>query len=186
MMNKEKRKKYYLKEFKKIDDGKITWNWSSCLFLPYWLIYRKIYSGIWKLAILLICTILFCVALAEIIPQNIVFLLGVLMLLIAGGTLGNRWYYSTVKYRIQKGYHLYKEYKPTTVPLLLIQVLCPIADKLTTASNVSAQHFILFRLLGIIILIVYWYKDKRAVKRIIGNTKHFQNDVNESNISHLI
>lgn len=70
--------------------------------------------------------------------------------------------------------------------MLLIQVLCPIADKLVTTSNMDIQHFNLFRLLGIIILIVYWYKDKRAVKKITKEIENFQNDISEANVSHLI
>ena len=136
--------------------------------------------------VLFLCIILFCIALTKVVPEPIVLFSGMLIFLISGGILGNRWYYSTIKYRIRKGYHLYKEYKPTSVSLLLIQVLCPIADKLIMTSNMDIQHFNLFRLLGIIILIVYWYKDKRAVKKITKEIENFQNNISEANVSHLI
>lgn len=88
MMNKEMRIKYYLREFEKIDNGKITWNWSACLFLPYWLIYRKIYSGIWKLIVLFLCIILFCIALTKVVPEPIVLFSGMLIFLISSGIYG--------------------------------------------------------------------------------------------------
>lgn len=37
--------KSYLKKFRKIDNGKITFNWAAFFFTPYWFFYRKLYKA---------------------------------------------------------------------------------------------------------------------------------------------
>lgn len=44
--------KNYLKKFRKIDNGKITFNWAAFFFAPFWFFYRKLYKA--GIAILLV------------------------------------------------------------------------------------------------------------------------------------
>ena len=34
----------YIRQFQKIKDGRLTWNWAAFFFAPYWFFYRKLYK----------------------------------------------------------------------------------------------------------------------------------------------
>lgn len=120
MFEQEKSKAYYLREFKKIDEGKFSWNWAAFTFGYFWLLYRKVYSGVRNqmcfLPILILIPMLYGVALAICKNKLLVFLIffGIYFSIssIITGALGNDWYYSAVKEKIRKGYHLYDGYCP--------------------------------------------------------------------------
>ncbi len=45
----------YIRQFQKVKDGKLTWNWAAFFFAPYWFFYRKLHKlGVFFLALFIL------------------------------------------------------------------------------------------------------------------------------------
>ncbi len=116
------KQQYYLKQFEKIDNGRFSFNWSAAFFGSCWFLYRKLYV---EAFILLILRIGFVFEIQPKLSENIGQLSSCLIeLLIA--VLANRLYYSSIKSKIQQGYHLCIGYKPTSYLLGILSIICMI------------------------------------------------------------
>lgn len=176
------KKEYYLQQFEKIDQGFASWNWASALLFPLWAAYRKLY--LWSclsalLSVLFtvaytICSLKMCNLLFESETPKIVLWIMIIILplivILAGGFLGNRLYYCTVKNRIKDGYPLYEKYKPTSGALVLIYCLA----------------WIIAPILAAFCLLIVWYAEKRAVGKIRKQVPYFEFEISKANIEKLL
>jgi hypothetical protein len=94
VISEETRKNYYLREFEKVEKGKISLNWAACFGYVGWLIYRKMYlPG----ALLVFCDIAILIISSSCVyvPYNIAIHLAMLF-------GANRFYYNFCSKRAEK------------------------------------------------------------------------------------
>lgn len=107
-----------------------------------------------------------------------------------GGLLGNRWYYSTIKHRIKEGYHLCKDYSPTSAVWLSIFILCPLANRFVLVfcggSAFGVLAYFLSSILQIVTPFICYYMDDKKVTDLVRNNSDFSNEINEENILRLL
>ena len=116
---------YYLDAFKKLDEGRSSWNWAAFFFQGMWMFYRKMYLyGIFSL--LIDCSVFFLItsshSVSAVFGLSTVFNFAYKCLY---GYFGNRIYYSVVKERIADGYHFMDQYKSTSKSLAILFVFLP-------------------------------------------------------------
>ncbi len=151
---------YYIKAFKRLDKtGKHTWNWAAFLFRSAWMAYRKMY--LYALSFAFIFGIFeYCAfslvafnvygsfsSLHRLETEHQVLYLVVKFCcwIIEGiftGYFGNALYYSVIKKKIRKGYHLLKKYLPTSIPSALAAVYSPFicfADWISRKSQLKTE-----------------------------------------------
>lgn len=193
-----KKQQYYLDQFKKIDLGKFSWNWTAFAFPLSWSMYRKIYSYAFKLLILYFVGFLITLLIHE------SFFWWSICLSISTGIKGNRVYYTEIKRKLSLGYQLCEYYKPTNRVLLYLIFLHFIESLLfSTTADITSQiadpatylvisffHYItcisyIILTVGILISCFYsWFKDQKIPKlQHLSNPKE---KINEQNILKLI
>lgn len=151
---------YYIKAFKRLDErGKHTWNWAACIFGSAWMAYRKMY--LYAFLFFIICGVFnYCTfsliafnVYGNFLPFNLLenehprlYLFAEVCCWIIGriftGYFGNALYYSAVKKKIQKGYHLLQKYRPTSIPSALIVIYSPFicfADWISRKSQLKTE-----------------------------------------------
>jgi len=142
----ESEEEYYAKAFKRLDEtGKRTWNWAAFLFGHAWMFYRKMYlygflffmaSGILQNCIPGITAFIVCDESSNVsILENdypitywSVMCCSEILVRVLMGYFGNSMYYSAVKKKIRKGYHLLDKYCPTSIPSILCWPVICFAD----------------------------------------------------------
>lgn len=184
---------YYLEQFKKIDEGKFSWNWAAFFTLGFWVYYRKTYIG------MIITNIagFFLLYIPEItlgkLSPNAVSI-GTAIYLFICGAFGNRWYYDTVKRKIKEGYHLDNEYKNVSgwaVTIFIVlgvtsSILVGIVTSVLGYSEYIVNHIDFWA--GIIVYSIAIYvmclieKRKMAIKTKKNNSF----EINEENILKII
>lgn len=117
--------KYYLDAFKKLDEGRISWNWAAFFLQGMWMFYRKMYLyGLFSL-ILDFATFFVIMSSPSIRTAfGLSFICNIAYKCLYG-YFGNRIYYSVVKERIADGYHLMDEYKSTSKSLAILFIFLP-------------------------------------------------------------
>lgn len=130
----EKKQSYYLKEFKKIDEGKMSWNWAACFFVSGWAIYRKMYfEAVVIFSICSLCSFL-CFFIGSFLVKDSLATYGMSQELLKAlqylnlmqkaeflvpclifGAFANKLYYNNLKKKVNDGYNLFKNYKTTDV-----------------------------------------------------------------------
>ncbi len=152
-------KNYYLQAFHKIEtQDKNTWNWAAFFLGQTWMLFRKMY--LYSFLIMTADTVLY-MYLRSITnfstdetqrPLSAIFVMFLYIALtrIIFGAYGNRIYYRLVKSRIRSGYHLLKEYRPTTISAALLSFFFPLfifviggiykmADYINFTSSISSN-----------------------------------------------
>ena len=172
-----KKQAYYIEQFKKIERNELSWNWAAFCYPPLWLIYRKVYSGLLK-SMIIGAMLLVASFVVEPFVGLKAFGIAVFLWFSICGLFGNKWYYSTVKYRLTHGYHLYEGFKPTSSFLVWFSILASIADGLLKTR--------FFEIWGYILILIYWYKDKRNVRIIINDKAITNEEFTTENIAKLI
>lgn len=107
-----KKESYYLHAFNKIENGGFHWNWSAFFFPGLWMLYRKMYLE--SILVTVLSSILHVFELGTGLICSLQLILHVLM-----GCFANTLYHRVVKDRIQDGYHMMEQFKPTSVSILL-------------------------------------------------------------------
>lgn len=195
MFNKEKARAYYLKEFKKIEKGKISWNWCAAIFGWYWFIYRKVYSGLLYsvAAVVLYLIMLFVVLFSTGIKVDSPAVLGIIglsyliSLSLFCGFFANRWYYSAVKSKIKIGAHLYEEYQSTDVRLLVfLMLLPPLFLILHHVCGFSGDPSTAVWGAELGVILAAWKMEKNAIEKNAKDLGEFSTEINEENISKLV
>ncbi len=115
--------------------------------------------------------------------------------------LANRFYYSSIKGKIQQGYHLCIVYKPTSYLLGILSLLCMITffmagftsniinilwKNLSHNENIFTILFFITFSLTFIMTCIFWYRDKVKVEQFTQNMPNFSRDINSENIAKLI
>lgn len=148
---------YYLDAFKKLDEGRDSWNWAAFFFQGMWMFYRKMYLyGLFSL--LIDCAVFLAItsshSISAVFGLSFVFRFAYKCLY---GYFGNRIYYSVVKERIAGGYHLMDQYKSTSKSLAILFIFLP------------SIYF-------------YYLADVLANEEFFRNKSRGDNSVNEENI----
>lgn len=117
--------RYYLDAFKKLDKGRVSWNWAAFFLQGMWMFYRKMYLyGLLSLA-LDFATFLIIMSFPSISTTfGLSFVCNIAYKCLYG-YFGNRIYYSVVKERIADGYHLMDQYKSTSKSLAILFIFLP-------------------------------------------------------------
>ena len=189
-MQSRKSTSYYLNQFKKIDESKLSWNWSAFCCHVLWCLYRKMYFCAFKVLFLWSLIGILLSYLVDIFRNQyglVAFLILLLFVFphVYCGFCGNRWYYLTVKEKVRRGYHLLGQYKPTSTFLVIFTVLSPYFDHIIRKST-HERYFCLFETVNVLLVLFYWYKDKRIAKKASNDVKEEQELVNSQNIMKLL
>lgn len=149
--------KYYLDAFRKLDEGRASWNWAAFFFQGMWMFYRKMYLyGLLSLA--LDFATFFVITSSSSISAvfGLSFVCNIAYKCLYG-YFGNIIYYSVVKERIADGYHLMNQYKSTSKSLAILFIFLP------------SVYF-------------YYLADVLANEKYFRTKFHRDNSVNEENI----
>ncbi|MBQ3565046.1 MAG: DUF2628 domain-containing protein [Alphaproteobacteria bacterium] len=114
---------YYVRAFNNYERSKIdTFNYAAGLFPFLWFVYRKMYTCFFLSLIL-------CTAMIKLLDMILFFKDGNLSsfvpdmcLMIFCCRFGNRWYYRTVRSRVEKGYHLIEKYNPISLEFAVLML----------------------------------------------------------------
>jgi hypothetical protein len=150
--------KYYVSAFKKIDDGKRTWNWAAFSGSFCWLTYRKMYF------FALFCFLSTFSPCCLFLGKDEALLFSFVASGIFLGAFGNNIYYGVIKRRIKSGWHLNEKYRGTSPVLLYLSVT----------------------LFGAIAALVIWIRDKISLKKILETKSSFNTDPSEENIMTVV
>jgi len=142
----ESEEEYYVKAFKRLDEtGKHTWNLAAFFFGLGWMLYRKmyLYGFLYYIAYGILQAYTLGITASVVYggssnvsilendyPTLYWFVIGCFSLLVSvfTGYFGNAMYYSAVKKKIRKGYHLLDKYCPTSIPSILCWPVICFAD----------------------------------------------------------
>lgn len=169
MTNKQR---YYLAQFKKIDNGQFSWNWSAFFSFGIWCYYRKTYIG---LAILIAADIVLF-SIPQIVcgklSEDALWFLFLTYATICGA-FGNNWYYETIKRKIREGYHTDERYKPTSRWAVVLSLILTIwlsviteginpgySENITNAVNEGVEIFA-----DAIFICAMYFIEKRGIKK---------------------
>ena len=179
-----KEQEYYIKQFDKIDRKELSWNWAAFFFGPLWLMYRKSYVGLLNYAVFSMVLLIVDVV-QPFVAKNVVYGTAVMLLWpLVCGLCGNRWHYSTVKYRLAHGYHLCKSYQPTSSSLVWFTILGRFVERLLEAYFFGFSVY--FELLIYLLAFIYWYKDERSVREAMNGKTIADAELSVENIAKLI
>lgn len=188
--NREKRTEYYLREFRKINGKRSSWNWSACLFTTSWCLYRKMYFE--AVLVTLVLLPLEVITFYEMGEYGLVhrakfveFSLAYILCKVIAGLLGNKVYYYSLKQKIKEGYHLCNSYKPTSIFLSLFPALF-LLFYMMYFEIIYDNPLLLCIFVLELVPFICWYYDRRIVNKAVMPLCNFSAEVSETNISKII
>lgn len=179
------KQQYYLEQFKRLNDGKISWNWSAFWSGGLWLYYRKTYIGItWEILVGFVFIRMPEIIFGKLPTNTLLFLLLVCMTIF--GLFGNKWYYATIKRKIRDGYQGDKQFKTTSLWAVILSLIVSI---FLSALEAKVMNFIygLIEIVvsGIFAYILYAFEKRNMDKRATAK-KNSSRQITEENIIKLV
>lgn len=205
----DKKKQYYLAEFEKIRQGKLSWNWCCALLPSTWAAYRKVNTFPLVMYVMLCCVSILCVAIAGILSMilnttytdiierySIAYdIINIVMAIIIGGLYGNKLFLLQLKTRIRKGYTINKHYSPTSRCLALCDLFFLITSTLLCVAGIYVKMLItiapILMLAGYLILaiiwIYIWHQDERNTDKAMDSAEQLPDtSITDENLMKLM
>ena len=142
---------YYKEAFQK---SNFTFNWAACIFVHDWMIYRRMWFS--ALACLIISGIL-VYGINSLCPNSkycywLVSLIGHLLF----GFFGNSIYKAELKWKVKQGFHLSKNFNPTSLrSLVFISVIGGVTSAVMVVASGFNESFRNIMIIPLINLVIY-------------------------------
>lgn len=131
---------YYKKAFSKMEQKNgCTFNWAACLLSTSWMIYRRMWFSLmaYTLVSIALSPVVSGIWSADGLPGSLLRLISSLLVAAIMGFIGNSLYYMELQWKIKNGYHLKRDFSPTSVRCA---VFVPIIGGIVIGTIETAAH----------------------------------------------